>query len=403
MRKVLHTVPLVLALGATTAALAVAPPAVGAGTTPPCSPHVDGAGAQHVTGTPDVPDHPRLRRNAEALAALGVPAVQARATTPHTTCAVRVGVADVDTARPIPHDGAFRIASTSKAFTATVVLQLVGEGRLGLDDRVERWMPGIVAGRPITIRQLLQHTSGLRDAIPTWNSEAEYLAMRHQRHDTEDLVSRGVALPQLFPPGEGWAYSNTGYMIAELLIERITGRPWDREFDRRIFRPLGMRHTYWPGSSPEIRLPHAEQYQRFDGELVDVTSQIPAYPAGGIVSTTRDLDVFFRALLGGRLLRPAELAEMKTTRPVGPDVERFWPDGRYGLGLVSRPLPDGRRYWGHDGGDSGSIVMAGATEDGRRSAVVSMNLALDGSLPETLAQLRAADRVITDVLHPPRP
>ncbi|MFF7245557.1 serine hydrolase domain-containing protein [Embleya sp. NPDC008237] len=430
MRNHLHAAPLksttklalTLALSTAAAAVVIAPPAAGAkagaGATPSCSPiandksdigkRVDDTTAigdtvtHDLANTFDLPDYRQLHRNAEAVSALGIPAVQARATTRRATCAARVGVADVRTGRAIPADGAFRIASTSKAFTATVVLQLVGEGRLQLDDRVERWLPGIVAGRPITIRQLLQHTAGLQDAIPTWNTKAEYLRMRYQRYSTEELVAHGVALPQLFEPGEGWAYSNTGYMIAELLIERITGQPWDREFDRRIFRPLGMRHTYSPGTSPEIRLPHAKQYQRFDGELVDVTSQIPAYATGGIVSTTRDLDTFFRALLGGRLLRPAELTAMKTTRPVGPEIEPFWPDGRYGLGLVSRPLPGGGRYWGHDGGDSGSIVTVGVTEDGRRGAVVSMNFALDGSMPETLSQQRAADKVVTDALRPPR-
>lgn len=392
-----------LALGATAAAVLVAPPALGARPAPPCSPTAfgDASGPRNAADALGVPAYGQLRRNTEAVSALGIPAVQARATARHVTCAARVGVADVSTGRPIPAEGAFRIASVSKALTATVVLQLVGEGRLALDDRVERHLPGIVAGRPITIRQLLQHTSGLRDDIPSWNSKAEYLDMRYKRYTTEELVARGVALPQAFEPGEGWAYSNTGFMIAELLVEHVTGEHWYDEFERRIFRPLGMANTYYPGSSPEIRLPHARQYQRFDGELLDVTSQIPAYATGGIVSTTRDLDVFFRALLGGRLLRPAELTAMKTTRPVeGPGIEKIWPDGRYGLGLVSRPLPGGGRYWGHDGGDSGSIVVVGVTEDGRRGAAVAMNMALDGSEAEMVSQLRAADRVVTDALRP---
>jgi D-alanyl-D-alanine carboxypeptidase len=390
------TLTAALALGATAATLLIAPSAETAGKKHPCAPAASAV-------TVDAPDYPQLHRNAKAISALGIPAVQARATTRNTTCASRVGVADVHTDRAIPANGAFRIASTSKALTATVVLQLVGEGRLKLDDRIERWLPGIVAGRPITVRQLLQHTSGLQDAIPSWNSKAEYLKLRHRTYSTRELVKRGVALPQRFAPGRGWAYSNTGYLIAGLLIERITGQPWHREFDRRIYKPLHMRHTYWPGTSPGIRLPHAKQYQRFDGKLLDVTSQIPAYAEGGIVSTTRDLDIFFRALLGGRLLRPAELTQMKTTRPVGPEFTKFWPGGRYGLGLISRRLPGagGGRYWGHDGGDSGSIVTTGVTENGRRGAVVSMNFALDSSLPKTLAQQRTADKLVTDALRPP--
>jgi D-alanyl-D-alanine carboxypeptidase len=401
MRNHLRSTPLrlTLALGATAAVVLVAQPAIGsldAGTKSPCSPSTSGSSSDNSS---DVPDYKQLLRNTKAVAALGIPAVQARATTGHATCEAREGVADVQTGSPIPADGAFRIASTSKAFTATVVLQLVGEGRLKLDDRVEQWLPGIVNGRPITVRQLLQHTSGLQDDIPSWTTQGEYLTMRYQKVSTEELVKRGVALPQLFEPGAGWSYSNTGFMIAELLIERLTGNSWDSEFNRRIFQPLGMRNTYWPKNSPDIRLPHAKQYQRFDGQFIDVTSQIPAYATGGVVSTTRDLDVFFRALLSGGLLRPAELAAMKTTVPVSSQFQEFWPGGEYGLGLMSRPLPGGgERYWGHDGGDSGSIVVVSATEDGRRGAAVSMNFGLDASPAETLSQQRAADKVITDAL-----
>ncbi|GIJ57162.1 serine hydrolase domain-containing protein [Virgisporangium aurantiacum] len=339
-----------------------------------------------------------LRRNAEAVHALGVPAVQAWASDGRHAAVVRVGVADIRTGRPVPPNGAFRIASTAKTLTATVILQLVGEGRLSVDDPVERWLPGVVHGRAITVRQLLQHTSGLRDALPGWETEAEYYRMRYQRDPMAELVERSVARGWLFEPGEGWSYSTAAYLIADMIIERVTGRPWHREFERRIFAPLGLRHTYWPGSSPEIERPHARAYELFDGELVDVTSRFTAYPAGGVVSTTGDLDRFFRALLGGRLLRPTELAAMMDTVPVSADVEPIWPGGLYGLGLVSRELPCGGRYWGHDGGDAGTITTVGVTADGRRGAVVNANLALDDTVDHLLTQLHTTDRVVTDAL-----
>lgn len=291
---------------------------------------------------------PELRRNATAVHALGIPAVQAWASDgPHAT-AVRVGVADIHTGRPVPPNGAFRIASTAKTLTATVILQLVGEGRLSIDDPVERWLPGVVHGRAITVRQLLQHTSGLQDALPGWETEAEYRQMRYQRDSMAELVERSVA--------------------------------------------RGVR------SSPEIERPHARAYELFDGELVDVTSRFTAYPAGGVVSTTGDLDRFFRALLGGRLLRPTELAEMMDAVPVSSDVEPIWPGGLYGLGLVSRELPCGGRYWGHDGGDAGTITTVGVTADGRRGAVVNTNLALDDTFDHLLTQLHTTDSVVTDAL-----
>jgi len=352
-----------------------------------------------LTATPaSAGQNSELRRNTEAVHALGIPAVQAWASDGPRTAAVRVGVADIRTGRPIPPHGAFRIASTAKAMTATVILQLVGEGRLSLADPVERWLPGVVHGRAITVRQVLQHTSGLQDGLPGWETEAEYLQLRYQRYPMAELVERSVARGWLFEPGEGWSYSTAGYLIADMIIERVTGQPWHREFEQRIFAPLGLRHTYWPGSSPEIQRPHARAYELFDGALVDVTSRFTAYPAGGVVSTTEDLNRFFRALLGGRLLRPAELAAMTDTVPVNPEVEPIWPGGRYGLGLVSRELPCGGRYWGHDGGDAGTINTIGVTADGRRGAVVNTNLALDDTFDHLLTQLHTADRVVTDAL-----
>lgn len=353
------------------------------------------AGTAEPRRNTDLPRTAELRRSIEAVHALGVPAVQASAADARSSTHARAGVANIRTGRPIPPHGAFRIASTAKAMTATVILQLTGEGRMSIEDPVERWLPGVVHGRPITVKQLLQHTSGLQDAFPSWQTASEYYEMRYQRYPMAELVERSVARGWLFEPGEGWAYSTAGYLIADMIIERVTGRPWYREFERRIFTPLGLRHTYWPGSSPEISRPHARAYELLDRELVDVTSRFTAYPAGGVVSTTGDLVRFFQALLGGRLLRSTELATMMADPVrVSPEVDRFWPGALYGLGLMSRESPCGGRYWGHDGGDAGIVNTTGVTADGQRGAVVSMNLALD----DLAAQLQAADRVVTDAL-----
>jgi D-alanyl-D-alanine carboxypeptidase len=201
-----------------------------------------------------------------------------------------------------------------------------------------------------------------------------------------------------FPPGTGWGYSNTGSILADMIIERVTGRPLQEVVTDRIVRPLGLHDTTWPGTSPSLPRPHARAYQLFEtGELVDVTEQVPGDP-DAIVSTTQDLDRFFRALLGGRLLRPAQLAEMKRTVPISADVEQIWPGGRYGLGLVRRPLPCGGVRWGHDGGDGGYITVTGVTEDGQHSAMVSMSTALGDSLDHLLQQQRAADTLIDNAL-----
>jgi D-alanyl-D-alanine carboxypeptidase len=355
-----------------------------------------------VTGSD--PAAARLQRDTDAIHALGVTGVQARVTTSDGRQLVATsGVADRDTGLPVPANGHFRIASTRKAFVATVALQLVGEHRLSLDDTVERWLPGVVRGngndgRQITVRHLLQNTGGIHDDLPGYTSPEEYLQQRYDVYTREQLVARAMNHPPDFPPGTGWGYSNTGFIVAGMIIERVTGRPLHEEITDRIVRPLGLNHTTWPGTSPFLPQPHARAYQLFEtGELVDVTEQISGDP-DSIVSTTQDLDRFFRALLGGRLLRPAQLAEMKRTVPISADIEQIWPGGQDGLGLVRRPLPCGGVYWGHDGGDGGYITVTGVTDDGRRSAMVSMSTALGDSLDHLLQQQRAADTLIDNTL-----
>jgi D-alanyl-D-alanine carboxypeptidase len=346
----------------------------------------------------------RLQRDTDAIHAIGVTGVQARVTASNGRHLVATsGVADRATGRPVPPDGRFRIASTRKAFEAAVVLQLVGEHRLSLDDTVERWLPGVVRGngydgRRITVRQLLQNSSGIHDDLPGYLTPEEYLQQRYDVYTREQLVARAMNHRLDFPPGHGWAYSNTGFIVAGMIIERVTGQPLQQEITDRIVRPLGLRHTTMPGTSPTLPRPHAQAYELFaTGELVDVTEQV-SWDPDSIVSSTQDLDRFFRALLGGGLLPPARLADMKRTVPISADIEQIWPGGRYGLGLVRRPLPCGGVYWGHDGGDGGYITVTGVTDDGRRSAMVSMSTALGDSLDHHLQQQRAADTLIQNAL-----
>jgi D-alanyl-D-alanine carboxypeptidase len=351
------------------------------------------------------PDRTRLQQDAEAIQAIGVTGAQARLVTAGGRQYVATsGVADLATGRPVPPNGYFRIASTAKTFTATVVLQLVGEGRLSLDDTVERWLPDVVQGHGddvggITVRQLLQHTHGIHDDFPGYATAAEFYEHRYDVYTAEQFVARSLRHPLDFAPGTAWQYSTAGYVLADMIIERVTGRPWHEELSRRIIRPLGLRHTFWPGHTPAMPQPHARAYQPFETpELVDVTEQIPAYAQGGTVSTTRDLNTFFRALLGGRLLRPAELAEMTRTRPISPDFEELFPDAEYGLGLFQRPLPCGGTYWSHGGGDSGYITDNGVTGDGRRSVVLSTSSVIGHSLADLQRQLHAADTLVTHAL-----
>ena len=303
----------------------------------------------------------------------------------------------------MPPNALFRIASTRKAFVATVVLQLVGERRLSLDDTVERWLPGVVRGngndgRRITIRQLLQNTSGIHDDLPGYTTPAEYLQQRYDVYTRDELIARTMRHRPDFAPGDGWSYSNTGYLLLDAIVEEVTGRSFRQVVDARIVRPLALRTVSWPGTSPTLPDPHAQAYELFEGgDLVDVTEQVSSDP-DGIVASTHDLTVFFRALLGGGLLRPAQLTTMEQTVAVSPDIDQILPDAGYGLGLIRRPLPCGGVYWGHDGGDGGFITVTGVTPTGDRSAVVTMSTARGDSLNHIIQQQRAADVLITHAL-----
>ncbi|AUA13192.1 beta-lactamase family protein [Streptomyces samsunensis] len=344
----------------------------------------------------------RLRQDTEAIHALGVSGVQARVIAPDGRQSVATsGTADLNTGRPVPADGYFRMASTSKTMVATVVLQLEAEGTLSLDDTVDHWLPGVVPGDDdprITLRQLLQHRSGIHDDLPGYTTPEEYYQQRHDVYSPEQLVARAMAQAPDSRPG--WEYSNTGYILLDMIIQKATGHPAHQEIEDRILRPLGLDRTRWMGTSPALPQPHAQAYQLFGpGSEVDVTDQIPVdYENLSWVTTTQDENDFFRALLTGRLLPARQLAEMKRTLPVSEDLQKLWPGGRYGLGLVERPLKCGGTYWSHEGGDGGYITLNGVTDDGRRSAVVSMSEARGDSEEHILEQENAASALIDHAL-----
>ncbi|WP_214319017.1 serine hydrolase domain-containing protein [Nonomuraea sediminis] len=353
-------------------------------------------------------DQAQLRRDADAITALGVTGVQARVITPDgRNLTVTSGVADLTSRRPVSPNGYFRIASVTKTFVATVILQLTGDGRLSLDDTVERWLPGVVSGNgndghAITIRQLLQHTDGIHDDYPDYTSAKDFYRHRYDTYTPEQMVARAMRHQPDFKPGKNWRYSNTGYVLLGMIIQRVTGHPWHEEVRDRIVRPLGLHHTFWPGTSPKLPQPHAETYQKFQPGKppVDVTKQVGSGTNGeaGLVSTTADLNRFFRALLGGRLLPPAQLTQMKHTIPVSKEFQQLMPGARNGLGLFSRPLSCGGTYWGHDGGDSGWITADGVTADGRRSVTVSLSGVFADSADDVLRVAQAESKLVDDAL-----
>lgn len=284
------------------------------------------------------------------------------------------GVANLETRQPMRRHPRYRIGSITKTFTATVVLQLVAERRVSLDAPIERYLPGLIRqngydGRRITVRQLLQHTSGLPDYTQTLDEDIESWRFRHV--EPEELIARGLALP---PPDKPWHYSTTNYIVAGLLVERVTGHRLESELESRIIRPLGLRDTYWPGDSVVIRGPHPRGYHPVerDGsvELADVTEFNMSWggAGGALISSNADLNRYFDALLSGRLLPRRELAEMRRTVEADPD--RLWPGARYGLGMIASPLECGGSWEGHGGSVPGFRALQATTSDGRQLAMV---------------------------------
>lgn len=326
-----------------------------------------------------------LQRDADALRDAGVTGVSVRLDGPHGTRTALSGVGDLDTGAPIPRDEYIRIGSTTKTYVATVALQLVGEGRLSLDDSVERWLPGVVRGngndgRRVTVRQILQHTSGLPDYIADVLPEmsaAGYLKHRSTAYSSRQRIAFAMTHPPVFEPGKRWEYSNTNYILAGMVIEAVTGRSWDQEVERRILRPLGLTRTFNPGDDPRLPQPHARNYQQFEqaGPFTDTTLAYLPFDGdadGGIISTAAETNRFFSALLGGRLLAPAQLAEMRRTVAV-PDAPDDVPGTRYGLGIGWTPLSCGGGYWGHGGSGFGYLAWPATTPDGRTSVTVAVH------------------------------
>ena len=265
---------------------------------------------------------------------------------------------------------------------ATVVLQLVDEGRLGLDDDVRGYLPGLLPyAETVTVRQLLDHTSGLPNHVGTLfaPSGEEYVrdVQRHRfsSYPPVELVRIATRQPLLHHPGTAWRYSNTNYVLAGLLVEKVTGRPLEGELRRRIFVPAGMRATSVPQASPVLAGPHLRGYVVRPGRPhLDATVFHPSvwWAAGSVVSTNADLNRFFRALSDGTLLPPERLAEMRT--PGLPEA------GGYALGLMGTAVGagcvavPGGVLWGNKGNVFGYRTELWSSADGSRQVSVSYTL-----------------------------
>ncbi|MEV0151003.1 MULTISPECIES: serine hydrolase domain-containing protein [unclassified Nonomuraea] len=316
------------------------------------------------------------------------------------------GVRELGESAEPPADGHVRIGSNTKTFIATVVLQLVAEGRIGLDAPVDDYLPEFGLDRRITVRMLLQHTSGLFNftgdfdpdgtyvpGIPATTAGREWVDKRFHTYRPQELVELALSKPARFEPGTDWSYSNTNYVLARLLIEKVTGRTYAEEMRRLILGPLGLSGTMAPSTETEIPEPHAHAYYRYEeaGEqqTVDVTLQNPSWISSGgdMISTTEDLHTFISALVGGKLLPAALLAEMCTPEP----------KAGYGLGVFVQDVPGGGTVITHNGGMAGHAALMYSTPDGGKTLTAALNYVDDAALSLAEAFQKATQRLVQEV------
>ncbi|MEV5929006.1 serine hydrolase domain-containing protein [Streptomyces cellulosae] len=280
------------------------------------------------------------------------------------------GVRDLRTGAPALSHARFRAGSTTKVVTAAVVLQLVAEKRVDLDAPVSRYLPGLLPPsftEPPTVRHLLTYTSGLRPGASLGSTTEEMYAHRFETLTPEEVVAASVAQGPAHTPGERQVYGNIHYTVLGMLIEAVTGDSYEHQAAVRVFRPLGMRHTGFPGGhDPRIHGPHNRAYADIDGRTTDVTewNMSDRWAAGDMISTTADLERLVFGLFGGKVVPRPLLDRMLTV----PDVD----GATYGMAL-QRFVIDGREVWGKTGSRPGYHTVLGATRDLSRTVVYSVN------------------------------
>ncbi|WP_312024835.1 serine hydrolase domain-containing protein [Amycolatopsis balhimycina] len=318
------------------------------------------------------------------------------------------GVAELGGTMQPSVDGHVRIGSNTKTFTATLALQLVAEGKIGLDRLVAGYLPEYGLDERITVRMLLQHTSGLFNftgevsdegtvtpgiPIPYGSAGPEWVESRFTTYRPEALVRLASAKSVRFEPGTGWSYSNTNYALIRLLIEKVTGNSLAEQLRQRIAEPLGLSGTVVPDASPEIPEPHAHAYYRYEdaGEqkTIDVTRHNPSWlsTGGDMISTTRDLHTFIAALMRGRLLPGELLAEMCTPHPTG------IPDMDYGLGVFVLTTADGATV--------GHAALMYSSPDGSKTLTAALNCVDDAGMSIAAAFRNAQQRLVDEVFVAP--
>ncbi|MEU8324240.1 serine hydrolase domain-containing protein [Nonomuraea sp. NPDC048881] len=322
----------------------------------------------------------------------GVPGVYAEVRDAGRVWRGAAGVADLETGRPVEPGMAQRVGSITKTFVAAAVLQRAERGDLQLDAPIGRYLPRLVPGgrgQRITVRMLLNHTSGIAEYLPAaFPSLGGFPSLPDVSPDSLDgnrftyfppaeLIRMGLAAPPTGEPGGSpGVYSNTNYMILGRLLEHVTGATAEGYVTRHVIERAGLRNTAFPGG-PRIEQPHPRIYESFFG-MIDPPRDYSVYDmswvrtAASLVSTMEDLNTFYGLLLCGEIVGLSMLAEMHRTVPVRAHTGEIID---YGLGLQRVEIPGGGTCWGHGGTVWGATTMSLTRDDGRRQMSITTNLA----------------------------
>jgi D-alanyl-D-alanine carboxypeptidase len=321
----------------------------------------------------------------------GVPGVFAEVRDGDQVWQGAAGFADVSTGRPVTPDMRHRVGSISKTFTAAAVLQLVESGHITLDTPIGHYLPQLVPGErgnAITVRMLINHTSGLAEYLPyaypslkAFPRIADTTAKslddhRFTRFHPTEMIELGVRAPAVSTPGgTPGIYSNTNYQLLCQLLEHVTGATAEKCITQNVIERAGLRDTELPAGS-NINGPHSQMYEAWFG-LINPPRDYSVYdmswvgPAASLISTVADLNRFYGLLLAGEIVKLSSLAEMQCTVPV---ISYEGKKITYGLGLHKLEVPGHGTFWGHDGTVWGAGAMSMIRADGKRQMSVAFNL-----------------------------
>ncbi|MFB7252307.1 serine hydrolase domain-containing protein [Microbacterium sp. NPDC056234] len=368
------------------------------------------AAAQNQQNT--TPDRPELQEILDAIVESGVTGITLRVRDERGEWIGAAGRGELGSDALPPIDGHVRIGSNTKTFTAVLALRLVAEGKIALDAPAADYLPEFGIDRRITVRMLLQHTSGVFNftgeyypdgtivpGIPSTIAGKQWVDNRFASYAPEDLVRLALSKPARFEPGTDWSYSNTNFAIVRLIIEAVTARSIAEEMQRVIIEPLGLSGTVQPTYETEIAEPHAHAYYRFDDDgearTVDVTEQNPSWISSGgdMISTSQDLQTFITAIATGTMLPDDLRDEMCATR------ETPVPGMGYGLGLFVQDLGESGTVLTHNGGAAGHAALMYATPDARTTMTATLNYIDDAAMTLAIPFQVGSQRLVDAVFR----